>query len=153
MEAENVKWQWDETKLDNTAIYCGSQLNYVFDEVVNTGRLQLSDVSGNVNIIWEGKNVYADTAFLLIDENVLFAAVYSQSSTGCKILALNLSSNQILWENQLLGLGSVGHSRYRNKVQMILTDNKLVVFGQELGGKYIEVRNPASGDLILNRKI
>jgi hypothetical protein len=153
MEAENVKWQWNETKLDNTAIYCGSQLNYVFDEVANTAKLQLSDVSGEVKIIWEGKNVFADTAFLHIEGNVLFAAIYSQSSTGCKILALNLLSNQILWEKQLQGLGSVGHSRYSNKVQMILTDNKLVVFGWESGGKYIEISNPASGDLILNRKI
>ena len=153
MEAENIKWQWDETKLDNTAIYSGSQLNYVFDEVANTAKLQLSDVSGELKIIWEGKNVFADTVFLHIEGNVLFAAFYSQSSTGCKILALNLSSNQNLWEKQLQGLGSVGHSRYRNRVQMILTDNKLVVFGWESGGKYIEVRNPASGDLILNRKI
>lgn len=153
MEAENIKWQWDETKLDNTAIYCGSQLNYVFDEVANTAKLQLSDLSGEVKIIWEGKNVFAETAFLYIEGKVLFAAIYSQGSTGCMIVALNLETGKTIWERQLISLGSVGHSRYRNRVQMILTDNKLVVFGWESGGKYIEISNPASGDLILNRKI
>lgn len=153
MEAENVKWLWDETKLDNTAIYCGSQLNYVFDEMANTAKLQFSYVSGEVKIIWEGKNVFAETAFLYIEGNVLFAAIYSQGSTGCMILALNLETGKTIWERQLISLGSVGHSRYINKVQMILTDNKLVVFGWESGGKYIEVLETANGNLVFNKKV
>ncbi len=153
MEAENVKWQWDETKLNNTVLYKGFQFIYTYNEITYTGEIKQVDSSGNVLKVWERKEIYTDSAFLLIENDKLYIGLFSGNSTGCKIIALDVAFGQIIWERQLNGLGSVGHSRYSNRVQMQLIDEKLVVFGWESGGKYIEILDPKDGNLILNKKM
>lgn len=153
MEAENVKWQWNETRLNNIVLYKGFQFIYTYSENSNTGEINKVDSTGKIIKVWESREIFTDSAFLLIEDEILFIGLFSGNSTGCTVIALDLTLSQTIWERQLTGLGSVGHSRYNNKVQMLLIDNKLTVFGWESGGKYIEVLNKENGDLILNRKI
>ena len=153
MEAEKITWQWNKTGSDITTKLNGSNLNFVYDETSYTGKIEFIDSSGKVETVWKREELFAESALLLKVDYVLFVALYSQRSTGCCVLALNLSSWETLWERELKGLGSVGHSRYRNKVQMSIIESYLVIFGWESDGKYIEILDPVSGDLVLNRKI
>ena len=107
--------------------------------------IELTDQAGNVR--WShslpgGRDV---EAFLLADDAVLYAAVYSPSATGCRVLALAVDTGQALWDTPLTGIGSMMHSRYSNSVRMELTNGELAIFGDESGGKYVEVLDPATG--------
>jgi len=152
MEAEGIIWKWDETKLENTAKFNGFQLVYKYDGTTYTGIIELKDTSGNIKNVWKRSVVYADSAFLLIEDNILFICLFSSSATGCYVLALNTSLWEIIWERQTPGLGSIGHSRYKNKVQMQMIENNLCVFGWESGGKYVDILDPTNGELVINKK-
>jgi hypothetical protein len=103
------------------------------------------DKAGNVrwsHALAGGREV---EAFLLAAGNAVYGAIYSPSATGCRVLALAADTGRVLWETPLTGIGSMMHSRYRNQVQMTLADGRLAVFGDEGGGKYIEVLDAATG--------
>ena len=153
MEIESISWKWNETLIENSATYNGFQLRYVYNEFSYTGEITLSDDLGFVKKVWGRRDLFTESAFLLVKDNILFIGLYSGKSTGCHVLAINIALSEVIWECQLLGLGSVGHSRYRNSVQMCFIDNKLFVFGWESSGKYIEILDPDSGALLLNRRI
>lgn len=58
----------------------------------------------------------------------------------------------LLWSVSLKGIGSVGHSKWRNDVQLDMHEGNPVVFGRE-GQRYIEVRDAKTGTLISNQQL
>jgi outer membrane protein assembly factor BamB len=84
-------------------------------------------------------------AAMVADENRIYVALYSGASTGCRVVALDAHTGAIVWHTELIGLGSVGHSKYANRVQIWLGANRLTVHGNESAGRYTEIFDPANG--------
>jgi len=91
-------------------------------------------------------------AYLIAAGDALYAALYSATATGCRVLALEVSSGRERWHTRLAGIGSMMHSRYRNTVQMKLT-GQLSILGDEGGGQYVEVLDPATGNRLSHTRI
>ena len=153
MEAEDLLWKWDDSKSGTIATRNGFRISYNYDAASYTGRVELTDNFGKIQKVWERGDIYADSAFLLLNGDILFIGLFSRSATGCYLIAYDLSSKMVVWERQTPGLGSVGHSRYQNKVQMRMIGNNLCVFGWESDGKYVDVFIPVNGNLLVNKKI
>ncbi len=139
--------------MDNIIKFNEIQFRYVYDEKKYTGEIIKSDTEGIEKTVWKKKKFFLETAFLLTGNNTLFACLYSKRVTGGEVIALNMNSGLTIWETKIKGLGSVGHSRYENKVNMWMDENKLTISGWESGGKYVETIDPESGTLLSNNII
>ena len=80
-------------------------------------------------------------------------ASFSDIATGCDLYAFELGSGDLAWKRNLVGVGPVAHSKYYNRVQLRLVDGRVVAFGNEAFGKYVEAYDPLTGDRIYHRKL
>lgn len=88
-------------------------------------------------------------------QNNLFFAKYSTDTTGCTILAYDLTTGKKHWETNLRGPKPIGHSGYANRVTIRMSiagevkgesaGAAIVVNGAESYTDYIEVLDRQSG--------
>jgi hypothetical protein len=90
---------------------------------------------------------------MVADAELLFIAEYGRIQTGCSLRAVSTETGTTAWSVPLTGIGSIGHSKYANRVELRLMDGAPTVFGWESGGRYVEVRDRHTGALIHNRKL
>jgi hypothetical protein len=101
---------------------------------------------------------HADSPFVARGDALYFAH-YHPSSSGCTVVAFDLTTGKKAWSRPLEGLGPIDHSKYRNKVAMAVEkhpDSKdafaLVVTGWEAAGGYVEVIDLVTGKQLANKK-
>lgn len=92
-------------------------------------------------------------AALLIDKDCLFIAHYSVIASGVTIHALDLNSGRERWQTRAQGLGPIAHSKYANHVALAMVRGYLTVFGRESAGRYIELLEPKSGQVLSTRTL
>jgi hypothetical protein len=56
-----------------------------------------------------------------------------------------IRTGAVAWHPRLIGLGSVGHSKYSNRVKIRLHGARLAVYGNESAGRYTEIFDTANG--------
>lgn len=114
-----------------------------------------NDASGQgpVEWYWDDGVTAQGAAISLRRDGKLYTAQFSQSATGCTVLAQDAVTGAVFWQRVLEGLGSVHHSKYSNAVQMQFVGERLAVFGKESAGSYIEVLDSASGTVLYQRVI
>ena len=84
---------------------------------------------------------------------MLYYADFHPNASGCAIVAYNLKRREELWKTPLLGMGSVSHSMYTNRVNLNVDRDHLIVYGDEAAGRYIELLNAATGRTVAHRII
>ncbi len=94
-----------------------------------------------------------DAATVLADAGggAVYLARYSAIASGAAIRAFDLGSGAERWAARVRGLGPIAHSQYANHVVLKRMRGGLVVFGNEAGGRYIEVFDAASGRMLSTR--
>jgi len=148
-----IQWQWNDTDAGGYAETQDQRFRFALNDDGRAGEIRCMDAAGNIRWVVATDAPSTDSAALTVYEDKLFAALYWHGATGCRVLALDADSGEQLWEAPLKGVGSMGHSRYVNRVQIRISDGRLVVFGDESAGKYIEVLDPSSGRQILNQRV
>ena len=146
---ESISWQWDEDVAANTLkMEDGSR--FVFTRISGSEMVELQRLRSTGTSIWIRHIVglRANASVFIHHAGKLYAALYSDTATGCRVLALDADSGNVLWEVPLKGLGFLHHSKYSNRVQMRFIDDQLVIFGNESAGKYIEVLAPSNGRML-----
>ena len=155
MAASAIDWEWDETETEEAAATTAGRLfSVAFAPDRKTAELRCRDLTDDI-IRWSHRLLTPaeDRVAMAADADNVYVALYWHGSTGCQVLAFDGGSGRRLWETRLVGLGSVGHSRYANRVQMRIREGKVAVFGNEASGKYIEVLDPATGEQVQHRKV
>ena len=75
-------------------------------------------------------------------------------ATDCSLVAYDLKRRSQLWKAHLKGVGPLGHSKYRNRINLRAGPGQAVtVFGWESFGRYIEVVDVKTGKTLTQRKI
>jgi hypothetical protein len=87
------------------------------------------------------------TAFAVRDD-VLYYADLDPICSGCAVVAYDLRKHKQLWKAPLNGLGPIGHSKYRNAVNLGLEKHAVCVRGQESAGNYTEYVDPRTGKTV-----
>ncbi len=98
---------------------------------------------------------------LAIHGNTVLVARFCAIASGTEIEAYDLAAGTFLWRTRLYGVGPVAHSEYFNDVELRVatvgtaaaSPPRLIVSGFEAAGKYLEVLDLASGQILGNRKI
>jgi len=93
----------------------------------------------------------ADSASLAFHEGRLYALLYRARVTGAILWSLDATTGTRDFEVRLEGIGPLHHSKYSNRAQLRFIGDSPVAFGDESGGRYVEVRDPTDGHLISNR--
>lgn len=157
--AASIPWKWEgpDLKLKDTSdatvpVVGKGTCSFHADHEADTAELACRD--SNKKRTWgfvlagQGLN----GAALVADDKTLYYADYNRIASGTTVWAFDLRTGQVQWKTHLFGVGPVAHSKYRNDVSMRLDKDRLVVFGRESAGKYVEVLERATGKSIGNRK-
>ncbi len=152
-----VRWgyrgstQSDDVDRDAEVSIGKVRCRFTVDKKKDTSHLGCEDASKHQLFGIDRAKQSVHTVALATDGERLFVADYIAIATGVIVSAIDPSSGARLWSTNLFGAGPVSHSKYRNSVQMAMVDRRLVVFGWESAGKYVEILDPASGADLGNR--
>jgi hypothetical protein len=93
----------------------------------------------------------ADSASLAFAGGRLYVLLFRARVTGAVLCSVDAATGRRLFEVPLQGVGLLHHSKYSNRAQVRIIGHSPVVFGDEAGGRYVEVRDPEDGHVIFNR--
>ncbi|MCK5797125.1 MAG: hypothetical protein KAI47_08080 [Deltaproteobacteria bacterium] len=166
-EAQTIPWAWSSVPnhyplVDLTARVLRHNA-YVLHEgprsrraLASQAELRYELVKGGVrHVVWRQKvqaHQGMPRAAMVVSGPRIFVARHSLIATTCTLYAFARQTGKPLWQVTLKGVGSVGHSRYFNRVQLRVLRGNPVVFGYEIGTSYVEMRDAASGALRSHRK-
>jgi hypothetical protein len=98
---------------------------------------------------WAG---HAYSVFQIVGDR-LYYADYTMDGTGGAIVAVDLANGKRLWREPLDALGPIEHSKYFNRMNLAADDSSVRITGNESAGRYIEVKDAATGRTIANRQL
>lgn len=90
---------------------------------------------------------------LACSDDTLFVADYGAIASGARIAAHRLVDGTLLWTREALAIGPQEHSEYFNVVQLRLIEGRLIAYGDESHGAYVEVMDPSSGALLDHARV
>lgn len=104
---------------------------------------------------WEAKidAQHHTHSLVTADDDRVYAVFYHRIATGAEALAWDRKTGAQLWTASLMGVGSVGHSKYSNKLQALrLTPLGLEIHGAESAAAYVELLDKSDGRLLVNHR-
>lgn len=88
----------------------------------------------------------------ILHQGVLYCALYDSKRAGCLLWALDVASRQWLWKTTIAEMPAEQTSYYYNNIWLSLYQDKLLLEGLEMNGKYFAVVNSKTGKVIFNVK-
>jgi len=148
-----VTWRWNSALEDRPRFQVAGpeRSRFVFSARPRPSQIRRLDARGGVVWRYAIPGLRPLDAVLLLEGDVLYAALYRGMTSGCRAIALDARTGTLLWDEPLRGLGPIAHSAYENRVQIDLQPAGLVIYGNEWRGRYIEVLRPADGRRIGHR--
>lgn len=155
VKPEDIEWEWHSPPSASNTLRAGDGGVFVFVPSSGSDDAAIERRSSTGSSLWStpAPAGRANAAAMVHRAPTLYVALYIATATGCGVVALNETSGNLLWETPLQGLGALHHSKYSNAVQMRFIGNYLVIFGDEAGGRYIEVLDPDSGQRLSGRSV
>ncbi len=147
---EKMEWKWDEKRTTPQASM--SQLGPGFvlklEPKKENPRSQPLTISreGQADFVWQG---HPNTVFVRRGD-VLYLADFNPITSGCSIVAFDLKAGKPVWRTHLVGI-AVAHSKYRNLINLDVDDKHLTIYGNEMGGRYIELLDFKTGATVGHR--
>jgi hypothetical protein len=103
-------------------------------------RLRRLDPSGAE--VWSREveaSPFDDHVALVELEGLVALALFSGNSSGTVLAAHDRETGATLWTAAPYGIGPVAHSRYANRVWLAAVGGRVIVRGEESGGRYVSV--------------
>lgn len=157
---EELPWRWSEEKA--SIDYCAKTHLPDFDVKLQFEKQYYTPVEIRNK---DGKSVYkcndANGSFqshrsivFARWKNIIFITDFCPISTGCTIVAVNLESGKEIWRNRLFGTGPTPrlHSKYSNSINIETDGKRVIVFGKESDGMYVEHLDINTGKTIANQR-
>lgn len=151
---EKLEWRWskNQAKLE----YCIKR-HFTNDYEVELlkkdkyhSAIKIRDKSGRVVFSFEeGRLSLVFTRW----RDTLFVAAHSHIASGCEVVAVDLQSGKTLWKTRLQGIGPIEHSQYLNRINIDTDGKRIIVYGNEANGRYIEHLDLKTGKMLVNKKL
>lgn len=157
--AQAIAWQWAGVaapggmyQAPRTVRAGAIECTFAYDDKVYKARTSCSQ---NGHELWQHTepNAFVDDAALVIDAGTLYSARHSDISSGCTLHAFDLQTGREKWSVGLTGLGPIAHSKYFNLVQARMIGARIVIFGWEAAGRYVEARDATTGAMISHQLV
>jgi hypothetical protein len=85
--------------------------------------------------------------------SVMYITDYSPVAPGCSLRAYDITAKRELWTVKLKAMGEVVNSKYMNDVCIEVKNDCILVKGKESVGSYLEMIDPATGDIVYHKGI
>lgn len=145
---EKYDWSWDDQKVGplNCAFRSNGDLRFRITTYPSTRhRLDIAVLRNDISVFnWQGH--YASVFCVATDR--MYFADWSTSTSGGKVVAVDLVSGQEIWRKPLKALGDIQHSSYQTLFNIEVNENIVVVWGNESQGRYVEFKNSQTGETI-----
>ncbi|MFO0547077.1 MAG: PQQ-binding-like beta-propeller repeat protein [Polyangiaceae bacterium] len=158
VDAQHDPWQWrgpalGKRQYGEPVATADGTCRFVYSDDKRTSRTECfaaapTDATARRRWGWDEAGAFATSAALAVKGDTLFVARFSNIASGCVVYAYSRDRGDLLWRKPLTGLGPVDHSQYLNDVEVSVEEGGLVVRGWEIGGRYVEVLSPASGETL-----
>lgn len=150
-KADAMEWWWSRERA--SLKYCITEHLRDYKAIYNEGEFgegefHIQDKDGEV-FSMEG---HRHTVFTRLAD-AIYVTQFSPRTTGCSLLAYNLNQRRQLWRTELKGIGPTDHSKYGNLINIELDEGAILVFGNEVHGRYIEYVDPESGKTLGHKKL
>lgn len=140
--AGETAWSWSDERA--TADFCAAHLDPAY-RIESTSPQWLRTFT-----LWQGqRRVYEwvghEGTVFTITGGRLYYADFRLGSCGGHIVAVDLATGNQLWREPLLAVGLWEHSKYLNEMNLQSDGRTLTVFGKESCGRYVEIKDAATG--------
>jgi len=148
--ADRARWEFEDDETD--PFFCATRRNDQFGAYEITLRVQKGARAVGIDVLEEGVVRHSWMGHLhsvfAIRDKKLYYADFGPNSTGAWVVAVDLATGQRLWRERCRGIGSVHHSGYRNRINLHVVRDVVVVHGLESLGRYIEFKSVAEGKTV-----
>jgi hypothetical protein len=149
-KADAMEWRWSKERASRK--YCIDEHLKDYETKILKG-----EWDDTIQILAEGKEVvsfkgHSWTVFTRLADT-LYVADFGPISSGCSLFAYDLTNRKGMWRSKLQGIGPTSHSKYGNMINIEMDEGAILVFGNEVHGRYIEYVDPESGRTIGHKKL
>jgi len=147
----SARWQW----LPELAspLWCATQAGSVYDVVMESNHKNRWELT--ISIMRDGRKVHSwvghSCSVFRVLEDRLYYADFSLTSSGGKIVAVDLQTRKELWKSALQGIGLVEHSEYSNRMTLDANFEVVTIIGNESSRKYLEYKDVKTGETVGHR--
>jgi hypothetical protein len=146
--AEAMPWKWDEerSRPEGCARALGKpySLEITPDKKAPWSLTLTLKRMGDPVYTWIG---HSRSVFIVADD-VLYQAVFLESTAGGEIVAFDLKANRQLWKTRLRAIPVYFHSMYKTRLYLERDDRHLIVYGAESAGRYVELLDLKTGETV-----
>lgn len=148
------EWKWSDERASILHYFMNASKEYPI-QLMRKSNARWNDVKvrigGEEDLLLEFQT-HREGAFVFSGSIVIYAH-FSMVANGCELRAYDLTKEEEIWRTRLEGIGEVPHSKYRNRINLEVWNEKVITYGNESGGKYIEVRHVKTGRLISSSRV
>jgi hypothetical protein len=152
VEAE--AWRFED--LETQPFFCALKRNGQFGEYEIRMRVLKGGSNVAIEVVEEGAVRHTWTghrnSVFVIRDHRLYYVDFRYNLTGASLVAVDLGAGRVLWRERCRGIGLVGHSGYRNLVNLAVMGEVAVVRGKESLGRYVEVKSLVDGHTVGHRR-
>ena len=150
--AEEKGWKWSEDRAtaESSARVLGGGYKMRFDPDPpgNASVLKLTVTRNSQPVYsWSGHQY----SVFVLAHDVLYLADFQPHDSGCAVIAYDLKGGRPLWKTHLRGLPAPSHSQYYNRINLEVEDGHLIAYGNESIGRYIELLDLKTGEMVGQR--
>ena len=152
---DEIPWQWSDA--DSSIIHYLQRGSKDYDISLTKPKsansyLLTVKVSDGAETLCEWESHFEGAFVFSKSGSTVVYSKFSPIANGCTLVAFDLKAKRQLWETRLKGIGPVRHSKWRNRINMKIKDDQIIVYGDE-GRKYIEVVDLNSGETVSHRTL
>lgn len=144
-----IEWSWSDD--DASIMAYVAQLKDPYRVVLESnprdcGALKISLYSGeDHSYSWPGHRF---SCFLVKDGVLYYTHIWPIYHPAGELISVDVKSGKVRWKAQLEGLSVlIWDGRYRNRMNLVIKDQEVIIFGNESNGRYVEARDLATGHL------
>lgn len=157
-QAQGLGWQWSELTWNANPhrVYTRAGVVHLTPHTGGGGAIvELTGPPSSKSKLWKKRLQvrYSDAGVIGKANGRVFVVLYSTRASRAMAFAFDARTGASLWRKAVRGLGPVSHSKYSNAIQLGRDNNNLVIYGRETAGRYVEVRDGASGRLLGNARV
>jgi hypothetical protein len=146
--ADVAEWRWPMGM--SNPLDCISQCGDKYDISLVSPKNDRSALT--ITVLLGGKTIYSwqghrDSVFRILDDR-LYYATFHPSSSGGRIVAVDLAIGKELWTSELRALGGITHFAYHTVLSLDCNREVVTIIGNESMGRYIEFKRVDSGQTV-----
>ena len=154
---EKLNWRWSDEKAD-LAYSIKKHLENCDMEVVR--ETQYTPISirdkRERRAIYSPNGPFKNDLYFVFSrwKGTLYIAEHNTIATGCTVVALDLKTGKTLWRSRLFGTGPtpIMHSKYSNAINIETDGKRIIIFGREDDGRYVECLDINTGVTLANQR-